>query len=245
MGEPELRVDVQALTWDPAEVTVPPVPAIPPGADPMSVMIAAIMPEIATAVAEGIAEARAREERFSTNVTGARNAYQNTDGAAQQAIQGAGAAIEPGSAGAGSPQAAGSPAGQAGQLGQLMGMPMQMAGQAAQLPMQMMGMAAAIPQAIMQGVQAAMQQMGQASGTGDTGDQDAEKNEELLSAPTEGKPEEGRTARHDEPAAETGQRDRASGAERVPPPDQPAMPSAPAVPRPAPTRPAESPETML
>src|SRR5258707_15294110 len=162
------RLTEEALNWDPADVIVPPVPAIPPGADPMSVMLAAIAPEIATAVTQGVAEALAREERFSANVTGARTSYQNTDGAAGQQIQGAGGLTEPGSAaaGVGSTNAA-SPAGQAGQLGQMMGMPMQMAQQAAQIPMQLAGMAAAIPQGIMQGVESAMQQGGQlAGGTG-------------------------------------------------------------------------------
>jgi hypothetical protein len=95
MVDQHLRLNEEALNWEPAEVTVPSVPAIPPGADPMSVMLAAIAPEIATAVTEGVAEALAREERFSANVTGARTSYQNTDGAAHQQIQGAGELAEP------------------------------------------------------------------------------------------------------------------------------------------------------
>ena len=166
MGDPYLRLNEGALNWDPAEVTVPPVPAIPPGADPMSVMLAAITPQISEAVTKGVIEALAREERFSANVTGARSAYQTTDGAAQQQIQSAGGMTEPAGAagGVGSAGAAGSPASQAGQLGQMMGMPMQMASQAAQIPMQLAGMAASIPQGIMQGVQSAMQQVGQMAG---------------------------------------------------------------------------------
>ena len=39
MVDSHLRLTEEALNWDPAEVTVPPVPAIPPGADPMSVML--------------------------------------------------------------------------------------------------------------------------------------------------------------------------------------------------------------
>src|SRR4051794_37190780 len=97
MVDRHLRLNEEALDWDPAEVTVPPVPAIPPGSDPMSVMLAAIAPQIATAVIEGIAEALAREERFSANVSGARTSYQNTDGAAGQRIEGAGELTEPGS----------------------------------------------------------------------------------------------------------------------------------------------------
>ena len=178
MVDSHLRLSEEALNWDPAAVTVPPVPAIPPGADPMSVMLAAIAPEIATAVTQGVAEALAREERFSANVAGARTSYQTTDGAAGQQIQGAGGLTEPGSAaaGVGSTNAAASPAGQAGQLGQMMGMPMQMAQQAAQIPMQLAGMAASIPQGIMQGVQSAMQQVGQlASGTGEETDPESDQ----------------------------------------------------------------------
>jgi len=165
MVDSHLRLTEERLIGTPLEVTVPPVPAIPPGPDPMSVMLAAIAPEIATAVTEGVAEALAREERFSANVTGARTSYQNTDGAAQQQIQGAGGLAEPASVagGVGSTPAAGA-AQQAGQMGQLIGMPMQMAQQAAQIPMQLAGMAASIPQGIMQGVQSAMQQVGQMAG---------------------------------------------------------------------------------
>ncbi len=195
MGDQHLRLNEEALNWDPAEVTVPPVPTIPPGADPISVMLAAITPEIAAAVTEGVAEALAREERFSANVSGARSAYQNTDGAAQQQIQRSGDLAEPGSlaAGVGSTQAAGSPAGQAGQLGQMMGMPMQMASQAAQIPMQLAGMAASIPQGIMQGVQSAMQQVGQMAGGA------GEKTDPELDQQGDGSPDE---AKHAESAKE-------------------------------------------
>ncbi len=193
----ELRLTEEALNWDPAQVTVPPVPAIPPGADPMSVMLATIAPEIATAVTEGVAEALAREERFSANVTGARTSYQNTDGAAGQHIQGAGGLTEPGgvaAAGVGSTNAGASPAGQAGQLGQMMGMPMQMAQQAAQIPMQLAGMAASIPQGIMQGVQSAMQQVGQiAGGTGEETDPESEQSRGHRRASMPNRPTRSRT----------------------------------------------------
>src|SRR5882757_11094056 len=187
MVDSHLRLTEEALNWDPAAVTVPPVPAIPPGADPMSVMLAAIAPEIATAVTEGVAQALAREERFSANVSGARTSYQNTDGAAQQQIQGAGGLAEPASVagGVGSTPAAGA-AQQAGQLGQMMGMPMQMAQQAAQIPMQLAGMAASIPQGIMQGVQSAMQQVGQMAG--DAGEKtDPELDQQSDQSPDEAK----------------------------------------------------------
>jgi hypothetical protein len=241
MVDSHLRLTEEALNWDPADVTVPPVPAIPPGADPMSVMLAAIAPEIATAVAQGVAEALAREERFSANVTGARTSYQNTDGAAGQQIQGAGGLTEPGSAaaGGGSTPAAGA-AQQAGQMGQMMGMPMQMAQQAAQIPMQLAGMAASIPQGIMQGVQSAMQQVGQmASGAGEKTDPEPEQ-------PSDVSRDE---AKHAESANEKPpvSSDGATGpgnAERAPTP-QP-TPDVPQPHKPAPTRPATSgPESVL
>jgi hypothetical protein len=246
MVDSHLRLTEEALNWDPADVTVPPVPTIPPGADPMSVMLAAIAPEIATAVTQGVAEALAREERFSANVTGARTSYQNTDGAAGQQIQGAGGLTEPGSAaaGVGSTNAA-SPAGQAGQLGQMMGMPMQMAQQAAQIPMQLAGMAASIPQGIMQGVQSAMQQVGQmTSGAGENPDPELEQQGD--ESRDEAKNAE--SANEKPPASSDG----ASGpgnAERAPAAGPPPMPS-PDVPqqphKPAPTRPATSgPESVL
>ena len=249
MVDHHLRLNEEALNWEPAEVTVPSVPAIPPGSDPMSVMLAAIAPEIATAVTEGVAEALARERRFSENVAGARSAYQNTDGVAYQEIQGAGGLAEPGSvaAGVGSTNAAASPAGQAGQLGQMMGMPMQMAQQAAQIPMQLAGMAASIPQGIIQGVQSAMQQVGQmTSGAG-------EKIDPEMDQPGDGFPDE---AKHAESAEETpaqkassdgaagpstAERAPATGPQPTPSPDVPQQPH-----KPAPTRPATSgPESVL
>ena len=247
MVDSHLRLTEEALNWDPAEVTVPPVPAIPPGADPMSVMLAAIAPEIATAVTEGVAQALAREERFSANVSGARTSYQNTDGAAGQQIQGAGGLTEPGSAaaGVGSTNAAASPAGQAGQLGQMMGMPMQMAQQAAQIPMQLAGMAASIPQGIMQGVQSAMQQVGQlAGGTGE--ETDPESDQQGDGSPDEAKHAESANEKAAHPSdgaagPVNAERAPAAGPQPTPSPDVPQQPH-----KPAPTRPATSgPESIL
>jgi hypothetical protein len=229
MVDSHLKLNEEALNWDPAEVTVPSVPAIPPGADPMSVMLAAIAPEIATAVTEGVAEALAREERFSANVTGARTSYQNTDGSV--------------AAGVGSTPAAGA-AGQAGQLGQMMGMPMQMAQQAAQIPMQLASMAASIPQGIMQGVQSAMQQVGQmAGGAGD--ETDPESDQLGDQSPDEAKHAESANEKPPAPtdgAAGSGSAERAPAAGPQPtPPDVPQQPH-----KPAPTRPATSgPESVL
>jgi ESX secretion-associated protein EspJ len=248
MVDQNLRLTEEGLDWQPAEVTVPSVPAVPPGGDPMSVLLSAIAPEIAMAVTQGVAEALAREERFAANVKGARTAYQNTDGAAEQQIRGAGELSGSGSGAGGVGSAnAGAPAGQADQLGQMMGMPMQMAQQAAQIPMQLAGMAASIPQGIMQGVQSAMQQVGQmAGGAGEKSDLESDQQ-------GDGSRDEAKHAeRANEVPAEKAQpstpSDGAGGpsnAERAPAPaPSPDVPQQPH--KPAPTRPATSgPESVL
>ena len=155
MGNPPpLRVDTPSLTWEPAVVTVPPVPAIPAGADPMSLMISAIMPELAAPLAAAVAETHAREEQFAANLAGARSAYQAADQAGEQEIRTiAEAQLAP--AGPVTPGSAGN------QAGQFMSTAMQTAGQA---PMQLAGMAAAAVQGITQGAQGAVQQLGQLAG---------------------------------------------------------------------------------
>ncbi|AGB24011.1 PE family protein [Mycobacterium sp. JS623] len=247
MVDQNLRLNEPALTWDPAQVTVPPAPVVPPGGDPMSVMLSAIAPQVAAAITQGVAEALAREEQFAANVHAARTEYQNTDGAAGRQIQGAGELGEPASAaaGVGSAQSAGSGAGDTGQLGQMMGMPMQMAQQAAQIPMQLAGMAASIPQGIMQGVQSAMQSVGQMGGT--VGDKAGSGSDQAGDAPRD-------ELRHVEAANEKPE-ERApsaegpSNAERAPAyePQPTPAPEAPQQPhKPAPTRPATSgPESVL
>jgi hypothetical protein len=249
MVDQNLKLTEEALNWDPAEVTVPPVPAIPPGSDPMSVMLAAIAPQIATAVAQGVAEALAREERFSANVSGARTSYQNTDGAAGQQIQGAGELTDPAgiAAGVGSPNTGASPAGEAGQLGQMMGMPMQLAQQAAQIPMQLAGMAASIPQGIMQGVQSTMQQVGQLgdavgdkTGSGSDQPDDAARDALHHVESANEKPEE-KTPPDTAEGPSNAERAPATGGQQTPVPEVPQQPH-----KPAPTRPATSgPESVL
>jgi hypothetical protein len=250
MVNEHLRLIEEALNWDPAEVNVPSAPAIPAGGDPMSLLISGITPDIAAAVAKGVAEALAREERFAANVAGARTSYQNADGAAQQQIRGAGELSEPAglATGVGSPNAGASPAGEAGQLGQMMGMPMQLAQQAAQIPMQLAGMAAAIPQGIMQGVQSAMQQAGQmAGGTGEKTDSEGDQPSDRW--PDEAKHAESANETPEEKATPSDRAARPHSAERAPatspqPTPSPDVPQQPH--RPAPTRPATSgPESVL
>lgn len=245
MSTPELRVDLTALNWTPADVTVPGVPAVAPGLDPMSLMISHFMPTVPVKVTEGVTKTRAREELFKENLEAAKAAYSNTDGAGEQGIQAAGDTVGPAGAaaatgtGAGS---AGSAAGQMGQMGQMMGMPMQLAQQAAQIPMQVMGMAAAIPQGIMQGVQSAMQQVGQLSEMAGGGELDAEAELPEVETPEleqERSDEEPEEEREEEPASGSGASGGNAGGERAPEPAQPEPPRE-AAPPPAQTRPAES-----
>ncbi|MGE2728514.1 PE domain-containing protein [Mycolicibacterium vaccae] len=161
MGEPPpLKVDPSALTWDPAVVDVPPVPVIPPGGDPMSTLISAVLPGIAADLNANVAATHAREQRFAANLNQARAAYQSTDDIGGEEIRTvADTQLAPSAATATSAPAAGG-AGAQGQLGQFMSTAMQMDGQAAQLA----GMMASAPQAVMQGAQGAVQQISQAAG---------------------------------------------------------------------------------
>ncbi|MBU8834536.1 hypothetical protein [Mycolicibacterium goodii] len=173
MGYPEFRVIEEALDWDPAEVTVPPVPddaVYGPGVDPVGILVNAVMPDIAADVNQQVANTRAREERFAGNLRSARTAYHGTDSAGQAQIDSVASKIDPADAfGAGvpaPPTSAASPTGDAGfsQLTQLMGAAMQGVQQAVQMPMQATGMAAQMVQPVMQGVQGIIQQGTQASG---------------------------------------------------------------------------------
>lgn len=155
MGNPPpLRVDTPSLSWDPAVVSVPPVPAIPPGEDPMSAMISAVMPEIAAPLAAAVAATQAREEQFAANLASARNAYQSTDDAGEQEIRTV-------------TDTELAPAGPAGvQSGQFVSTAMQTA---SQTPMQLAGMATTAIQGITQGAVQQIGQFGKAKATVDDG----------------------------------------------------------------------------
>ncbi|MCV7288939.1 hypothetical protein H7J87_26780 [Mycolicibacterium wolinskyi] len=196
MGHPEFRVDEAALGWDPAEVTVPEVPAVEAGSDPLSTMISAVMPTVATDVTTKVAATRAREELFAANLSRAKSAYQGTDGAGEQQISSAASGLSdsasPAAASGANPAASASAAGDGGfgQLSQLMGMAMQIGQQAVQAPMQAMGMAGQIPQTVMQGVQGLTQQAGQGSEKGGPGaDGAASQSGAGRPGSTEGQPE--------------------------------------------------------
>jgi hypothetical protein len=159
----------------------------------------------------------------------------------------AAAAAEPpaaGAAGAGTSAAsAASGAGAMGQMGQMISMPMQMVGQA-------IGMAAAVPQTVMQGVESAVQQVGQL--TGGLG-QDGDPSVSAAQLTADHKGDESLT-RPDEPAKAGQAHDGAAAGqphERVPDGQPHAAEHAPVAPSaeqkpPAQTRPAESgPETFV
>ncbi|EHI14083.1 PE domain-containing protein [Mycolicibacterium thermoresistibile] len=93
MAIPELKVNESALHWDPAEVMVPSVPAIPAGEDPMSQVVAEALPGVAAKVTEMVAATRAQEAEFAANVAAAKQAYQRTDDTADQELKSAADAV--------------------------------------------------------------------------------------------------------------------------------------------------------
>jgi hypothetical protein len=266
----ELRVDTaplasggQGLLSAAGDIPLPPVPFTATGGDALSTILNARTQAIEAPLIAGMPVTKAEALRTAQNIIRAAAKYEGVDQQlADQVLKalaeiegaesaGGGAAGVTGAPGSAATTAATPPAGaaqQAGQMGQMAGMPMQMAQQAAQIPMQLAGMAASIPQGIMQGVQSAMQQVGQmTSGAG-------EKTDPELEQESDESPDE---AKHAESANETPQKAAApsegaggpTNAERAPAPGPQPTPS-PDVPqqlhKPAPTRPATSgPESIL
>jgi len=264
----ELRVDTaplatggQGLLSAAGDIPEPPAPFTATGTDALSTILNTRTQAMEAPLIAGMPVTKADALRTAQNIIQAAAKYEGVDQrladqvlktlAELEGAEGSGAG---GAGGTGATGAAGAPtsatpaagaAEQAGQLGQMMGMPMQMAQQAAQIPMQLAGMAASIPQGIMQGVQGAMQQVGQmAGGAGEKADP-----EQL----GDGSPDE---AKHADSAKETPEQtapsDGAAGpsaAERAPgagpqPTPAPAVPQQPH--KPAQTRPATSgPESVL
>jgi hypothetical protein len=255
------------------DIPLPPVPFTAAGGDALSTILNARTQAMEAPLIAGMPVTKAEALRTAQNIMQAAGMYARVDqqmadqilkalfgietaeglgaagagGVGEAGGSAAGVAGAPASAAtAGATPAAGA-AQQAGQMGQMMGMPMQMASQAAQIPMQLAGMAASIPQGIMQGVQSAMQQVGQmAGGAGENTDPE-------LDQPGEGSPDE---AEHAESANEipaekapsegvagpnNAERAPAVGPQPTPSPDVPQQPH-----KPAPTRPATSgPESVL
>jgi hypothetical protein len=265
----------QGLFSAAGDIPPPPVPFTAGGGDALSTILNARTQAIEAPLIAGIPVTKAEALRTAQNVIQAAGIYERVDqqladqilkalfgiegaegaGAAEASGAGGGAAGAAGVAGVGAPASAATPAAaaaeQAGQMGQLMGMPMQMASQAAQIPMQLAGMAAAIPQGIMQGVQSALQQVGQMAGGA------SENTDPELDQQEEGSADEAKDAEHaEEIPAEKAQPSTPpegaagpSNAEQAPatapqPTPSPDVPQQPH--KPAPTRPATSgPESVL
>jgi hypothetical protein len=245
MTEEPLRIDTDAVRQGGNEMLtgvtgleIPPAFTLPTGSDPLSTRITIEVPSAEGPIVVDLPVLKEDAKKTADDIVSAANRYEQTDQTLGQRIaqtQMPDANGAPATGGVGGAQGAG----QAGQMGQLMGMPMQMAQQAAQLPMQALGMAASLPQAVMQGVQSAMQQVGQLGGSGEdsskgeTGADEAQRAENANEKP------------HPEPDKEQGAAPGKSGVERAPEsgatgetPSQTAPPVSPRTP--APTRPAEA-----
>jgi hypothetical protein len=272
----DLRVDTtplategQGLLSAAGDIPQPPVPFTATDADALSTILNARTQAMEAPLIAGLPVTKAEALRTAQNIIQAAVKYEGVDqqladqvlkalaeleGAEAVGAGGAGgvAGGETGAAGAAASAAtpeAGA-AQQAGQMGQLMGMPMQLAQQAAQIPMQLAGMAASIPQGIMQGVQSAMQQVGQIAGGA------GEETDPELDQPGDGSLDDAKSAESAEEKLEQGAATPSEGAagpsdaERAPatgPQPAPPPPEAPQQPhKPAPTRPASSgPESVL
>ncbi|ORW80765.1 hypothetical protein AWC26_10695 [Mycobacterium shimoidei] len=104
------------LTWNPATVEIPQMPMIPPGEDPMSATISAVLPTMAAPLEANVAALQGKETMFNGKLGAATMAYQGADDSGQQGVMQI-------------VQSLGQMAGQAGQMGQMAGAPGQMAGQ--------------------------------------------------------------------------------------------------------------------
>ncbi len=153
------------------------------GNDELSTVIGREIPKAEAPILDGLPPLKLDAKQTAANIQAAAERYSSTDqrlseeyerlrfeigqnagGVDGVRVPGAGDPLGGvGALGGGSGSAAGGD-GPMGQFGQMMGMPMQMAGQAVQAPMQMMGMASSVPQGAMQGVQSALQQVGQLGG---------------------------------------------------------------------------------
>jgi len=214
--------------------SIPDAPApfsVSAGSDRLSETIASQIPEAEAPAINGLPPLKQSAKTTADNIVQAAVRYAQTDAELAAAYErhqfdspagpsGGGGASATGGGGGGSAAAAGLGSGGAlagapaagaqgnplAQLGQMMGMPLQMAGQAAQIPMQAMGMAGSIPQGAMQGVQSAVQQVGQLSGQLDKSSEEKPAvNEKPADRPSEAERDEG---------GAPGQ----SGAERAPAP---------------------------
>ena len=263
----------QGLLSAAGDIPLPPVPFTAAGSDALSTILNARTQAIEAPLIAGMPVTKAEALRTAQNIMQAAGIYERVDQQMADQIlkalfgiegtEGAGAdgAGGGGGGGAGVAGAAGAPANaataaatpaagaaqQAGQMGQMMGMPMQMASQAAQIPMQLAGMAASIPQGIMQGVQSAMQQVGQMAGGAGEKPIRSWINRETGHRTRRNTPNPQRRDRPEaQPSTPSDGAAGPSNTERAPATPQPA-PDVPQQPhKPAPTRPATSgPESVL
>lgn len=250
-----LRIDAQLVLeagnrLQALAAAIPPPPASfsPSGGDALSVAIAGKVAEVVDPVLAQLPVTKEELMRYAQNVLTAAGMYDAADRQLAEEIlkrvgelDGAQTQAGSTSGGVGGGSGAGA-AEQAGQMGQIMQMPMQLAQQAAQIPMQLAGMAGAIPAAMMQGLQSAVQQVGQVSEMAGTDDDLKSEGPELVSeSTTDEELPEAEEPRVEEVAPGT-------GGERTPGATvQEVEPQAPEVsPKPAPTRPAEAaPEIAL
>lgn len=256
----EAGARLQALA---AAIPPPPTAFSPSGGDALSVAIAGKVAEVVDPVLAQLPVTKEELRQYAQNVLAAAGMYDATDrqlaeeilkrlgefDGAQTGSTGGGGSGTGGAAGATAAQGAAASTGagaadQAGQMGQMMQMPMQLAQQAAQVPMQIAGMAGAIPAAMMQGLQSAMQQVGQVSDMSGAEDELKSEGQEEKSTEVAGekRPEEDKQPPVEGAAPGTG------GGERAPEPRaQEADPDVlEAPPKPAPTRPAgAAPEIAL
>ncbi|WP_422747274.1 hypothetical protein ACN27E_05645 [Mycobacterium sp. WMMD1722] len=225
-------------------------PLVLEGTDALSLAIQNRTQQIEQPLIDGLP--RTKEEALETarNIIKAAGMYEQTD---QQVADQVAKALEARGVGGAGAAGAGGVDQQAGQMGQMAGMPMQMAQQAAQIPMQLASMAAQIPQGIMQGIQSGMQQMSQLSGQiGEIGGASKDEKSTLAEELREREGDDETDRREDEhgeagPENGTGERAPDVGPSRPEPaaPQAEPVPEAPPVPKPAPTRPAQSESVVL
>lgn len=98
----------EGLSWDAASVELPPMPTIPPGADAMSMTIAAVLPTLEASMTANVAAVSTKENNFAGKLGAAQSAYQNADESGSQSV--------------------GQLTGMLGQVGQMAQAPMQAAG---------------------------------------------------------------------------------------------------------------------
>jgi hypothetical protein len=113
------------LGWEPAQVTPPEVPMLPPGEDPMSAMISATLPTLGASMHANVAALTAKEHTYNGKLAAATAQYQNAD---EQGEQGVMQIV----------QMLGQMGEQAGQMGEMAGAPAQLGGQLMQPLMQAM-----------------------------------------------------------------------------------------------------------